>query len=101
MLRALRALRTLKTIWLIRGAQVILNSILRAQVKALKNVGIVIIVFLIIGSILTFNQIYGDGNATEDADVANAWGCFLSCFTSLFMIITVDGWYELTGRVLY
>jgi hypothetical protein len=87
-LRALRAFRTLKTIWLIRGAQVILNSIIRAQMKSVTTVGVVIVVFLSIFSILTFNQIYADNTANNE-QVANSWGCFLACFCSLFMIITV------------
>ena len=53
----------------------------------------------VILGVLTFNQIYSDGNAIDNYDVTNCWGCFLACFCSLFMIITVDGWYELVGMV--
>jgi len=100
-LRALRALRTIKTIWYIRGAQVILKSIIRAQKKSLASVGPMILFFMFIFAILLFTTIYYQIGiqGVAQPEVENCWGCFMACFCSLFMIITVDGWYELTEAV--
>lgn len=100
-LRALRALRTIKMVWIVRGAQVIVKSIVKAQVKSLTNVFPMIVFFLMIFSILVYSTIFQSMYSKGDvsAKLEQNWGCFSACFCSLFMIMTVDGWYELVEPV--
>merc|ERR1712142_675985 len=100
-LRALRALRTVKMIWIFRGAQVIFKSIIKSSIKSFNSVMPMIGFFLLIFSILVYSTIfqpfYMKGNVSEELE--QNWGCFFACFCSLFMIMTVDGWYELVDPV--
>ena len=94
-MRAFRALRTLKSISMVRGAQVILAAILRSQRKSLADVAGVLFFFLFLMTLLTYSLFWDSQPEPKSDELRRSWGCAAATFCSLFMIITCDGWYEL------
>ena len=94
-MRAFRALRTLKSISMVRGAQVILVAILRSQRKSLADVFGVLILFLFLMTLLTYSLFWDSQPEPKSDELRRSWGCAAATFCSLFMIITCDGWYEI------
>ncbi|XP_039598119.1 cation channel sperm-associated protein 3-like [Polypterus senegalus] len=94
MLRTARTLKTLKLISYIEG----LKALSKAMVRMMKNVVSAIallfmwmFVFAMLGS-----HFFGD---EEDGDLEN-WGTFALAMFTLFSLVTVDGWTDVSDRLV-
>ena len=77
MLRAFRALRTLKSLTLVRGARVILLAIWRSQIKSLANVIVILLIFLLLAMLLTYSLFYDSQPEPVNRKVEETFGCMM------------------------
>ena len=75
-LRAFRALRTLKSLTLVRGAQVIFGAIIRSQKKSIANVISIMMCFIFLMSMLTYTLFYDSQPDPKIPTIEETWGCF-------------------------